>query len=160
MGCQDEKSYSKDTSRFVYWYERANIANNSFAKMRLGDCYLYGTGTEQSNEKALSLYEQSAISGCALAQYELANFYYTRNKLVEKDDSKAVYYFDLAAKKDHVPAQMLLASCYENAFGCEKNINNAVFWYERAAALKNYEAEKKLTKFKKNKDGNWSKKLF
>lgn len=160
LGATENKGYAKDTARFVFWYERSMNGTNPFAKMRLGDCFLYGTGTEQSNEKALMWYDQAASNGCALASYQLGNFYFKHDKLVEKDDSKAVYYYDLAAKEHFVPAQMAIASCYETAFGCEKDLNQAVYWYQQAASLKNYDAEKKLTKFKKNKDGNWVKKLF
>ena len=81
-------------------------------------------------------------------------------KVVENDDTKAVYYYDLAANEDYVPAQMILAECYEKGFGTPKDLNKAVYWYQRAAANKNYDAEKKLTKFKKKSDGTWVKKLF
>lgn len=152
--------YQKDKSRFTYWYTRAITGTNPLAKMRLGHCYELGDGIEQSNEKALSWYDQAALVGCAPAQFMLGNFYHDHNKLVENDESKAVYYYDLAAKENHVPAQMALAECYEKGFGTEKDLKMAVFWYMKAAENKNYEAEKKLTKFKKKSDGTWVKKLF
>lgn len=161
FGCgADGKGYAKDTSRFMFWYERALNGINPLAKMRLGYCYEIGNGTEQSNEKALSWYDQSALAGCKEAQFMLGNFYRNHNPLVEVNDSKAVYYYELAAKQDFVDAQMALAECYEKGFGTEKNINNTVFWLQRAEKLKNYDAEKRLKKFKRKSDGNWVKKLF
>ena len=37
------------------------------------------------------------------------------------------------AEKNHQPAQYLLARCYDNGYGAEKNLTKAVEWYSKAA---------------------------
>ena len=43
-----------------------------------------------------------------------------------------------------LPAQCKLAKCYEFGYGCEKDKQKSLFWYEKAAENGNMEAQYKV----------------
>jgi TPR repeat protein len=50
----------------------------------------------------------------------------------------------MAAKGGNVDAQYSLASLYEQGEGTEKNIENAIYWYKKAAENGCHEAKENL----------------
>jgi len=58
---------------------------------------------------------------------------YSAGKGVEKDLSKAFYWYERAAKSGHTKSQYGIAWMYHNGVGVEKDISKAVFWYKEAA---------------------------
>ena len=52
---------------------------------------------------------------------------------IEKDDQKAVKWYQKAAEQGHTDAQYNLALCYKNGIGVEKDEQKAVEWYQKAA---------------------------
>ena len=66
---------------------------------------------------------------------------YKNGEGVEKDFSKAVYWYQKAAEAGNSGAQNNLAICYKNGEGVEKDITKAVHWWQRAAEAGNSRAE-------------------
>ena len=64
--------------------------------------------------------------------YEIGKAY-CNGENVQKDMSKAIEYFRLAAEKGYDTAQYKLGLCYENGNGIAKDIEVAKYWYEKAA---------------------------
>src|SRR5689334_13332528 len=56
---------------------------------------------------------------------------------VEKDEQKAVEWYQKAAELGNARAHYCLGCCYENGIGVEKNERKAVEWYQKAAELGN-----------------------
>lgn len=66
------------------------------------------------------------------SQFNLGTMY-SAGKGVEKDLSKAFYWYERAAKLGHTKSQYGVAWMYHNGVGVEKDISKAVFWYKEAA---------------------------
>jgi len=81
---------------------------------------------------ALKLYLLAADQGHAKAQCNLGMLY-SQGLGVDKNDSKAVYWFRKAAMQNNVPAQINLAVMYSNGWGIPQNEAEATKWYKRAA---------------------------
>jgi hypothetical protein len=52
---------------------------------------------------------------------------------VEIDRPQAILWYRHAARQDHARAMNLLGRCYEEGWGCEKNLAEAFDWYRRSA---------------------------
>ena len=91
------------------------------------------TTYEQGKYKiALEQFTQLALQENADAQYHLA-FMYFGGEGTERNDVKAAYWFEKAAKLAHSGAQDKLAYLYLNGRGVEKNHIQAYAWYRIAA---------------------------
>lgn len=72
--------------------------------------------------------------------YELG-WQYANGSGVQKDDTKAVYYYRLSAEKGYATAQYTLAFCYEEGTGIMKDMNQAFHYYNLAAQQKDKNAQ-------------------
>jgi TPR repeat protein len=52
-----------------------------------------------------------------------------------QDMTLAVKYFSLSAQQGQISAQYHLALCYEKGMGVQENLQEALHWYEKAAAV-------------------------
>lgn len=97
---------------------------------------LCGLGTRYFNMKdyplAVSLYEQAAARGHAMAQYNLGYCYHSGTG-VKQDYAVSVTWLQKAAQQGIVQAQTLLGGCYCNGQGVEQNYRIAADWYQKAA---------------------------
>jgi len=83
--------------------------NVSGAFMMMGGFYKSGEkGLFQSDTKALELFIRAAELGCANAFAVIAKYYF-EGRVVEQDESKALEFWEVAAKKDSVGAHEDLA---------------------------------------------------
>ena len=81
-----------------------------------------------------------AESGDKKAQYALANALYDKQEY-----EKAVFWYEKAAKQNHLDAQNNLGNCYYDGEGIERNYRKAVFWYRKAAEKNNSAAQFNLS---------------
>jgi len=81
-----------------------------------------------------------AEQGDVEAQFELG-FMYDFGSGVEKDASKAVYWYQKAANQGDATAQFFLGSMYDYGNGGEKDDTMAVYWYKKAAEQGNVSAQ-------------------
>lgn len=80
------------------------------------------------------LLQRSEKGNNADAQFNLANFYLHLKH--ERANKKAFALFKKLAKQDYTPvqtdAQYMLAECYKNGYGIQKNYPRAIKWYRSA----------------------------
>jgi TPR repeat protein len=123
-------------------YKEAADLGNSDAQFNLGYFYRRGFGVAQSNKKSMEWYKASAKQRNVYANYALGLAYMEYDE--EKDDMQAFEHFKFAADNGYNEAQLQLGYLYERgipgqngAAGLEKNIKEALHWYERAARYQN-----------------------
>jgi len=71
-------------------------------------------------------------NGNAIAQFILG-YCYDQGIVFEKDLSKGVYYYKLAADQNDPSGQNNLGYCYEEGHGVEQDLSKAVYYYKLAA---------------------------
>ena len=94
-----------------------------------------------ASKQKLSTVINQANAGNASAQFELGKRYYS-----EKIYPGAVKCFRQAAEQGHAEAQYNLGVCYANGCGMPKDLQQAIYWYTKAAEQGNEDAQKALMK--------------
>jgi TPR repeat protein len=74
-------------------------------------------------------------NGFDLAQYSLANWLMSGSYDIKVDESKAFELYQMASSQNHAPSWYLLAKCYQDGIGTEKNNEKAREAYEKASLL-------------------------
>lgn len=133
-----------DRSRAAEWYEKAANSGKVEAIVSLADCYKDGVVANKGLVDAIALYEKAAEQGDWRAQHLLAEIF-SSNDLGVVDYAKAVKWALLAADNEGTADVLcLLGRCFENGLGIEKNITEAIKYYQRAAQKDNEEAKSAL----------------
>ncbi|KAH8067518.1 hypothetical protein JL721_7633 [Aureococcus anophagefferens] len=104
--------------------------------VNLGLLYRTGSGVKLDKKKAEELYRTAADRGHAFAQTNLAILLDSEKKFEE-----AFRYYALAADQDYTDAELNLGCCYINGEGTEVDPGKARYWFERAAAKGDREAD-------------------
>jgi len=81
---------------------------NPYAFLAMAQRYQDGEGVFQSYTKSLEMYIRSAELGNAEG-FSMIGYYYMNGVLVEQDDSKALAFYEVSAKKGSVGAHKYLA---------------------------------------------------
>ncbi|KAG2373138.1 hypothetical protein C9374_012870 [Naegleria lovaniensis] len=142
------------------WYLKSAENGHPNGQYSLGDCYRNGSGVSQDFHKAMEWYEKSANQGFYLAQKELGNIYenasqqfcseadfelgilYERGQDgIGQDITKALDYFNKAAKSENSKSQLHLGQLYEHGHLVQQDISQALYWYEKAANNDNKHAQ-------------------
>ena len=103
-----------------YYLQSFHLASSAEVSLWLSTRYYYAiSGSETPNNKLLlewlqSIADQGSPDGC----YNLG-LLYLEGRLVEKNASKAIHYFQCAVKQNHVPAKLVLAYCIFTGDGVE-----------------------------------------
>ena len=82
---------------------------------------------------------EAAARGDAKAQFVVASRYLDGEGM-ERDATKAAYWYQEAATLGLAPAQYRVATLYEHGKGVPKDVATALIWYDRAAAGGNIKA--------------------
>ena len=93
---------------------------------------------------------ESADKGDTSTQYRVAEWFNRGGSSESSNDySKiAVSWYQKAAMKGHIDAQLKLASCYEEGRGVHQNKDEAIKWYKKAASEGDEKALQKYLKLK------------
>lgn len=126
-----------DPAEAEQWYQaavasfRASAEEGSVeAQSRLGWMYYVGWGVARDADEAFNWWRRAAEQGYAEAQYALGWLKYWQ----EKDNPEAAITLVLsAAEQGHAPAQMLMAQAFQEGYGVEQDIEQALQWTYRAA---------------------------
>ena len=78
--------------------------------------------------------------------YDLACGYYFGKNGMEVNDAEALKWFTKSASLGHAEAQYYLGEIYEHAYGVEKDLNAAAFWYAKSALQGDKDSKKRLAK--------------
>lgn len=93
--------------------------------------------------KGLSHLRSAAKKGHLEAQYQCASLY-AHNGIGRcydndiKDYGDAVRWYLKAAQRGHVEAQYWLGWCYEEGYGTKKDVQKALYWYQKAGEAGNF----------------------
>lgn len=143
---------SKDLEKAFQWFQRA--ADGGFVKayLNLAKCYCFGNGTEKDlneAERYLRKYIEKIMENKEEflgASYICGNFWGALAYSGEVSEEKKKEYqtemfqcFEISAKEEEdVNGMYELAKCYEYGKGTEKNENEAIYWYQKAATSDEY----------------------
>ncbi|GBB88060.1 hypothetical protein RclHR1_01460010 [Rhizophagus clarus] len=123
----------KDLRRAAYWYNKAANNGNAIAQCNLAIIYRDGKVVDKNYEKAFRLFKQSAEGGYSDG-ITMLGYCYDNEIGTDIDKQKAFRLYQKAAKLENRIAQYNLAIVYESGLGeVEKNIDEAIYWYEKSA---------------------------
>ncbi|WP_175282124.1 tetratricopeptide repeat protein [Candidatus Odyssella thessalonicensis] len=122
-------------------------AGDREAQYRLGTVYHKGKMKLDSDaaKEAIRWFTKAADQGHAKALYELGGYYYSGESL-EYDAEKGFKLIEKAAQKNYVVAQITLGDYYllGGSDYVDIDLKKAVFWYKKAAAQGDCDAQFKL----------------
>ena len=118
-----------------YWYSKAAEKEYHLALFGLYYMYSNGRGVLKDTDKSFSLLKKAAEQGYIPSYHLLISLF---GKSVEgKDTSEALlHWLKESATQGDLASQQLLAMVYQNGRGrIRKNLNKAIYWYERSGRL-------------------------
>ena len=113
-----------------YWYLKAALQGHVAAQNNLAFCYNNGNGVSKDKEKAIYWYRKASENGSSSASFNLG-------LLLISNGTEADWYeaFMLLNKHTDKPlAQGIIGECYYFGRGTNKDYNQALEWFERAAS--------------------------
>lgn len=152
----------QDSARACYWYRKAAEQGQMEAQYMLGLMYSKGEGVPQDFAQARQWWEKAAarkeadkdnhvilhangsfyfnlyISG--MAEYNLGELY-SKGLGVGQDDDKARQWWEKAAARGFITAQLRLGYLYYQGKGVRQDYDMARQWWEKAAAQHNPSAQ-------------------
>lgn len=102
------------------------------AMNQLAYTYNYGIGRKVDQDKAFSLWKETADMGNAEGQYYVGVFYGTGD-VVTQDYAVSTQYFQKAAQQGHADAIWVLGLYRIHGFGCDADLPKALALFKRAA---------------------------
>ncbi|MDE5868423.1 MAG: sel1 repeat family protein [Anaeroplasmataceae bacterium] len=123
---------NRDFEQAGKWYEASALQDYLDAYFALANCFSKGLGKQKDLQKALYWYEKAGANGSAEGQFEAANLYFNGNV---GNKEQAIYWYELAAKQDHIGALTRLGWCYRYGRIVEKNVTKGMEYYQKAAEL-------------------------
>ncbi len=84
-------------------------------------------------KSAFKLIEGKAYEGKAYYQFGLGQLYYHDNDNVENDNTKAVYWWNEAAKQGYTQAYNNVGIAFKEGIGVNKDLRIAVKWLKKGA---------------------------
>jgi uncharacterized protein len=102
---------------------------------------LFALGVNKIEEEkfieAVFYLERAANQQYALAAHTLGMYYHEKDS---KHPLKAFEWFMIAAKQNHTESEYYVGLYFQNGKGVEKDIDQAIFWFEKAAMKKDKNA--------------------
>ncbi|GET65661.1 uncharacterized protein OCT59_027343 [Rhizophagus irregularis] len=164
------KGTEKNLEKSFHWYQKAAENDHEEAMLNLFICYENGEGTEKDSEKAFYWYKKAAENGDEIAMLNLFIFYKngegTEKNLENpfigvKKQQKMVLNMQcliypkllVAENGDKEAINNLVAICYENGEGTEKDLEKAFYLYQKAAEDDHIEAMINLANIYENGKG-------
>jgi len=139
-----KNGYPKNAYVAALVYKRAVELGAVDAMARLAVLFLRGEGVTADTEKALELNRQAAARGHSVAQINVAHIL----SKTSGDRDEIFRFTKLAADQGFTDAETNLAQLFEDGFGVEKDLAEAMRWYARAAAKGNGKAIAAVAKLK------------
>ncbi|KAI8822022.1 uncharacterized protein EV422DRAFT_495023 [Fimicolochytrium jonesii] len=97
-------------------------------------------------QQVLHLVRLAANEGQPRAQERLGDLLFMGNPRLNlpRDYSEAVMWYELSAMGGNITAMTKLGNCLEGGIGCERDVDSAVDWFAKAAALGDADAARYL----------------
>ncbi|XP_074147779.1 death ligand signal enhancer isoform X2 [Sminthopsis crassicaudata] len=137
------KGTQKDLSKAVFYYQLAAQKGHQMAQYRYARSLLSDQvpAREADKQRAVTMLKQAADAGLKEAQAYLGVLF---TKEPFQDEQKAVKYLWLAARNGDSQSKYHMGICYEKGLGVQKNLGEAMRYYQQSAALGNEPAQKRL----------------
>ncbi|PKC65898.1 HCP-like protein [Rhizophagus irregularis] len=132
----------KDEKKALELYLKSAKGGLSYALRSVGDCYYYGR-IMKDRSKAFKWYLKAAkkenwfywnrkvaINGNIHAQFELAEYYLNSNS-INKNEKKAFRWYMKLANDNEPRALYIVAKCYRDGVGTDKDLKEAIKWSVR-----------------------------
>ncbi|GBB88263.1 hypothetical protein RclHR1_01480028 [Rhizophagus clarus] len=129
----------KDEKQAVYWYKKAASNGHLVSMHNLGLCYKNEKGVEKDYNKAIRLFKKSA-EGKDTDGMTMLGYCYSNGIGTDVNKKKAFKLYQKAAGLGNIIAQYNLALIYEDV----KDIDQAIYWFEKSAAQGNQKAQDRL----------------
>lgn len=124
-----------DAAAARHWFERAAAAGEPDALAYLGFMAEAGEGADPDSAAARDYFTRAAEAGSAVGQAKLGHIYLTGDPDGgEPDVARALALFRQAAEQGHPTGYLGLAYLYDSGTGVDQDRDQALVWYERAAA--------------------------
>lgn len=126
---ENYNSSDYNIKKAIVWYDKLIEQNDIIAIRNLAKIYERNRNIIRDKEikydvkKIIKLYEHGATLGCAKSMFRAAQYYYYNEE--NKDMKKCIELLEKASALNYREALLLLASCYENGIGVEKNLDKA-----------------------------------
>lgn len=118
----------QDKKNAMFWYEKAANQGFAYAQHNLGRIYEFNF---QDKAKAIYWYEKAANQGYSLSQSFLATLYLGSND--KNNDDQVFNLLWKAANAGEKSAYNNLGYCFATGKGTNKNIQEALVWFKKAA---------------------------
>jgi uncharacterized protein len=113
---------------------KAAEAGNPVADLRLAMMYEKGDGVPRNLNRAFGYYKAAAEKGEPAAQTELAGYYEYGDGVVQDDWDESAKWLRASAEQGWLKGEQGLGRAYEYGIGVPLNLNEAIAWYDKAAA--------------------------
>ncbi|RIA80425.1 hypothetical protein C1645_838719 [Glomus cerebriforme] len=125
------RSILKDEIKAFEWYLKAAKKGHAYSQYLMANYYNYGLYIPINKEKGFYWNRKAAINGVLEAQYKLADYYF--NNSLNKNESKAFKWYLILANKsnNNLKAIYLVAKCYRDGTGTNKNLFEARKWIKK-----------------------------
>ena len=138
------KGVNKDILKALEYLEKSSKYNNPKALFNLGMLYLNGEGVNKDYLKAKEYFEKSASLDHPNASFHLGMLYFNGKGGIKQDYKKAKECFEFSAVfnncESYANSLLYLGKIYENGFGVEKSLSEAIKYYKKSADLNNTDA--------------------
>ncbi len=131
---------SKDLNQAIHWIRKAAEQGYANAQDILASMYEEGRGVDKNIDEALSWYLKAAEQNKPFAWICLGRIY----KFHKNDYNQALYCYRRAAELGNSCGQLYLGDMYEEGRGVNKDIEEAVRWYRKAATQGDKDAQRRL----------------
>ena len=159
MALGRETLQNSDTVKTIAYFTEAAERGLENAQFELGNLYIrkneydnarnwLNKAAEQGNLRALN---NIGLSYAREEKYEDARKWYLKGEGVTKNFNEAFRLFTLSANQGFWMGEYGLAYMYENGFGTEKNIEEAIKWYKAAQSHGHEGATEVLNKLEKGR---------
>lgn len=127
------------------WKQAAAIGSEE-AMHQLGMVYILGDSVEVDYDKGIEWLTKSAKRGYLDSEEVLARIYLGEYDKKEKNQEKALYWMEAAARQPRVKHELLarLANAYDHGYGTKRDTHKAFEVNNRATALGNMDAAEAL----------------
>ena len=93
----------------------------------------------KNEEKGFYWNRKAAINGDVNVQYELAEYYLDNS--INVNESKAFKWYLKLANKNSPRAIYLVAKCYRDGIGTDKNLEEAIKWFKEYESSETFSKE-------------------
>lgn len=124
----DNKNYKEA----FYWYNKTVESGSMNSYFDLGLCYEYGIGVKKDLDKAIECYKKHTIYNyCYMNTYSCVGV-----SLFRKGQYyDAVKYLMNAVDREESFAMCVMALCYENGFGVEKDTSKSIYLWKKVLSF-------------------------